>query len=106
MGLRITVDVLGTVRNSPNQACSGARLKRMLHAHAMSVQAHGRCSGGGFISYSFGDKRQSDEADCLACFALTILYQLAPLRYVPHPHPILCMLKETPKILQNPNMGI
>lgn len=70
VSLLITVDVLGTVRNSPKQAFSGARLKRMLHANAMSVQAHRRCSCWGFISYSFGDKRQSDEAGYLAVFCV------------------------------------
>lgn len=60
----------GRAWNSPNQTFSGARLKRMLHAHAMSVQAHRRCSGRGFISYSFGGKRQSDEAGCLAVFCV------------------------------------
>lgn len=85
MSLRITVDVLGTVRNSPNQTFSGARLKRMLYAHAMSVQAHRRCSVWGFISYSFGDK--SDEAGCLALFCVNHPLPTCSLKVWPTPTP-------------------
>lgn len=94
------MDVLGTVRNSPKQPYSGARLKRMLYAHAISVQGAQALFSEDLLVIVSGLKGKVMKRAVLARFAFTIFDQLLPLRYGPHPHPILSMLKETPKIPQ------